>query len=43
MFTGFFEDIFGCEAVPVRESTKGFGGPGIRWLIARDLEARRMR
>ena len=34
MFTGLFEYIFGYEAVPVRESTEGFGGPGIGGLIA---------
>jgi len=34
MFTGLFEYIFGNEAVPVRESSKGLGGPGIGGLIA---------
>ena len=34
MFAGLFEDVFRDEAVPVRESTEGFGGPGVGWLIA---------
>jgi len=36
MFARLLEYIFGYEAVPVRESTKGFGGPGIGGLVARE-------
>ena len=36
MFAGLFEDIFGDEAVPVRESAEGFGGPGVGGLITRE-------
>ena len=34
MFASLFEDVFGYEAVPVRESAEGFGSPGVGWLIA---------
>ena len=34
MFSGLFEDVFGYEAVPVRESAERFGGSGVGGLIA---------
>ena len=34
MFSSLFEDVFRDEAVPVRESTEGFGCSGVGGLIA---------
>lgn len=33
MFAGFLLDIFRDESVPVGESTEGFGGSRVGWLI----------
>ena len=41
MFVGLFEDVFGDETVPVRESTEGFGGPRVGGLIAGEAFGRK--
>jgi hypothetical protein len=34
MFSGLFEDVLRDEAIPVGESTEGFGGSRVGWLVA---------